>query len=176
MEGMFYSTQEVWTWWIAIYLFLGGLGGAAVVASCFTNMHLKEHKALVLWGNISAFIMLSVGSLFLFLHLLDHFAVYHVLNPLIIYYRPEAWIAWGTQFIVWMMVWSMVYTLPYMLETPFWRDMPVVGMILGWFKWLGCSVFEIPWGSWLVGDYQWYGHRVLHRLITAILPSGGVMA
>jgi formate-dependent nitrite reductase membrane component NrfD len=136
MEGMFYSTQEVWTWWIAIYLFLGGLGGAAVVASCFTNMHLKEHKALVLWGNISAFIMLSVGSLFLFLHLLDHFAVYHVLNPLIIYYRPEAWIAWGTQFIVWMMVWSMVYTLPYMLETPFWRDMPVVGMILGWFKWL----------------------------------------
>jgi formate-dependent nitrite reductase membrane component NrfD len=137
MENMFYSIQSVWTWWIAIYLFLGGLGGAAVVAACFTNMHLKEHKALVLWGNISAFIMLAVGSLFLFIHLLDHWAVINVLNPMVIFNQPEAWIAWGTQFIVWMMVWSMVYTLPYMLETPFWRDMPVIGMILGWFTWLG---------------------------------------
>jgi formate-dependent nitrite reductase membrane component NrfD len=33
MEGMFYSTQNLWTWWIAVYLFLEGLGGAAVVVS-----------------------------------------------------------------------------------------------------------------------------------------------
>ncbi len=137
MEGMFYSTQNVWTWWIAIYLFLGGLGAAAVVVSCLTNMYIKTHKELVLWGNISAFVMLSVGSLFLFVHLLDHLAVIHVLNPFGLLTKPDAWIMWGTQFIVWMMVFSMIYTLPYMLETPFWRDMPLVGTILGWFGWLG---------------------------------------
>ena len=134
---MYYSTQEVWTWWIAIYLFLGGLGGAAVVVSCMTDMYYKTHKSLVMWGNISAFIMLSIGSLMLLIHLLDHLAVIHVLNPLVIFNQPDAWIAWGTQFIVWMMVWSILYTLPYMLETPFWRDMPLIGFILGLFGWLG---------------------------------------
>ncbi len=137
MEGMFYSTQNVWTWWIAIYLFLGGLGGAAVVVSCLTNMYFKPHKQLVVWGNISAFIMLSVGSLMLFIHLLDHWAVINVLNPMILITKPDAWIAWGTQFIVWMLVWSIIYTLPYLLETKFWTEMPVVGTILGWFNWLG---------------------------------------
>lgn len=137
MEGMFYSTQNLWTWWIAIYLFLGGLGGGAVVASILTNMYLREHKALVLWGNLSAVVMLAIGSLMLFLHLLDHIAVIHVLNPLILFTKPDAWIAWGTQFIVWMIIWSLVYSLPYMQQTPFFRDMPVIGTILGWFKWLG---------------------------------------
>ncbi len=137
MEGMFYSTQNVWTWWIAVYLFLGGLGGAVVAVSCLSNMYVKTHKQLVLWGSLSAFAMLSFGSLMLFLHLLDHLAIINVLNPLVLLYKPDAWISWGTQFIVWMMVWSMVYSFPYMLETPFWRDMPIVGTILGWFSWLG---------------------------------------
>jgi len=137
MEGMFYSTQDVWTWWIAIYLFLGGLGGALVVISCLTNMYIKPHKDLVIWANLSSFAMLSVGSLMLFIHLLDYWAVIHVLNPMILVTKPDAWIAWGTQFIVWMMVWSIVYSLPYMLKTDFWTKMPVVGTILGWFAWVG---------------------------------------
>lgn len=137
MEGMFYSTQNVWTWWIAIYLFLGGLGGALVVISCLTHMYIKPHKQLVIWANLSSFAMLSVGSLMLFLHLLDHLAIIHVLNPMVLVNKPDAWISWGTQFIVWMMVWSIVYSLPYMLETKFWSEMPVVGTILGWFAWVG---------------------------------------
>jgi formate-dependent nitrite reductase membrane component NrfD len=137
MESMYYSTQEIWTWWIAVYLFLGGLGGAAVAVSILTNMYFKTHKQLVLWGNISALIMLSVGSLMLLIHLLDHIAVIHVLNPMVIINQPNAWISWGTQFIVWMMVWSFIYTFPFMLETPFWREMPLIGMILGWFGWVG---------------------------------------
>jgi len=137
MEGMFYSTQEVWTWWIAIYLFLGGLGGAAVVISIMTNMYYKTHKELMLWANISSFIMLSVGSLLLFLHLLHHIAVINVLNPMVLINKPDAWISWGTQFIVWMMVWSMVYTFPYILESPFWNRMPIVGSILKLFGWVG---------------------------------------
>lgn len=134
---MFYSTQEIWTWWIAIYLFLGGLGGGIVTVSILTDLYYKPHKKLVLWGNISAFIMLSIGSLLLFLHLLHHLAVINVLNPMVLFHKPDAWISWGTQFIVWMMVWSMVYTLPYILESPFWMKIPLVGSILRLFGWLG---------------------------------------
>ncbi len=137
MDGMFYSTQNVWTWWIALYLFLGGLGGAVVVVTCLTDIYIKKHKQLVIWGNISALIMLSVGSLMLFLHLLDPWAVIHVLNPMVLINKPDAWISWGTQFIIWMIVWSMVYTLPYLLESAFWKKMPLVGSILGAFTWLG---------------------------------------
>lgn len=137
MGTMFYSTQHIWTWWIAVYLFLGGLGGAAVVISILTNMYYKPHKQLVLWGNIGACVMLSLGSLMLFLHLLHYMAVINVLNPMVLFKKPDAWISWGTQFIIWMMVWSMVYTLPYMLETPFWKEMPIVGFFLKMFKWLG---------------------------------------
>lgn len=137
MEGMYYDTQAVWTWWIAIYLFLGGLGGATVVTSCLTNMYVKEHKPLVLWGVISAFIMLSLGSFLLFLHLLNKFNVIHVLNPMVLINKPDAWISWGTQFIVWMMVWSIIYALPYILETPFFTKMPIIGTLLKLFGWLG---------------------------------------
>jgi len=137
MEGMFYSTQEIWTWWIAVYLFLGGLGGALVAVSCLTNMYIKEHKSLVIWGNISALIMLSAGSFMLFMHLLHHLAVINVLNPMVLVNKPDAWISWGTQFIVWMMVWSFLYTLPYMIESKWWRNIPVIGWLLGLFGWLG---------------------------------------
>jgi formate-dependent nitrite reductase membrane component NrfD len=137
MEGMFYSTQSVWTWWIAIYLFLGGLGAAVVVVSCLTNMYHKTHKQMVTWGILSAFVMLGVGSLLLFLHLLDHWAVIHVLNPLGLLKKPDAWIMWGTQFIIWMMVFSMLYAWPYILETPSITKLPVIGTVLGWFGWVG---------------------------------------
>lgn len=150
MGDMFYATQEIWTWWIAVYLFLGGLGGAAVVVSIMTNMYYKPHKELVLWGNIGAFIMLSVGSLILFIHLLNPLAVINVLNPMVLLRKPDAWISWGTQFIVWMMVWSMVYTFPYMLESPFWMKMPVVGTIFRWFSWLGNLALKFhPIIGWL---------------------------
>ncbi|MCK5720599.1 MAG: polysulfide reductase NrfD [Thiomargarita sp.] len=137
MEDMFYQPQIIWTWWIATYLFLGGLGAAAVIISCASNIYIKEHKELVLWGNLSAFAMLSIGSLVLFIHLLDHIAVIHVLNPLGLLTSPESWIMWGTQFILWMMISSMIYTLPYMQESTFWRKIPIIGMILGKFGWLG---------------------------------------
>ena len=78
---MNYYTQDIWTWWFAIYLYFGGLGAATLTVAFLTDMYMKQHKELVLWGAISGIIMLSVGSALLFWHLLDHFAVIHVLNP-----------------------------------------------------------------------------------------------
>jgi len=127
---MTYSTQNIWTWWIAVYLYTGGLGAATLAVTFLTDMYLKPHRNLVLWGAGAGVVLLAVGSLMLFGHLLDHLAVIHVLNPFILFTKPDAWIAWGTQFIIWMMVWGVLYALPYMHIAPVFQKMPVVGPVL----------------------------------------------
>jgi len=125
-----FYTQDVWTWWIAIYLYFGGLGAATLAVTFLTDMYIKPHRDLVLWGAFSGVVLLALGSLMLFIHLLDHRAVLHVLNPLVLIHKPDAWIAWGTQFIIWMMFWGMLYALPYMYSTDFFDKVPVVNWLL----------------------------------------------
>ena len=127
-----FFTQDLWTWWLAVYLYFGGLGAATLTTTFLTDMYMKPHKELVLWGAWSGIVMLSLGSSMLFIHLLDHMAVIHVLNPLVLFNQPHAWIAWGTQFIVWMMVWGFLYSLPYMLESEFFNSIPVLKNVLAW--------------------------------------------
>lgn len=31
--NMTYATQEMWTWWLAIYLYFGGLGAATLAVT-----------------------------------------------------------------------------------------------------------------------------------------------
>ena len=128
--NMTYATQDIWTWWLAMYLYTGGLGAAILAVTFLTDMYLKPHRTLVLWGAGSGVVLLTAGSLLLFGHLLDHTAVIYLLNPFVIFIKPDAWIAWGTQFIIWMMVWGVVYALPYACETPLWQRMPLVGKAL----------------------------------------------
>lgn len=128
--NMTFATQEIWTWWIAVYLYLGGLGAATLVATFLTDMYLKPHRDLVLWGAFSGIVMLGLGSLMLFIHLLDHRAVINVLNPLVLIRHPHAWIAWGTQFIIWMMWWGLFYALPYMIDSPQLNRIPLLRGLL----------------------------------------------
>ena len=93
--NMSYATQDIWTWWFAVYLYTGGLGAATLAVTFLTDMYLKPHRNLVLWGAGAGVVLLSVGSGMLFLHLLDHLGAIHVLNPLAIINQPTAWIAWG---------------------------------------------------------------------------------
>ena len=127
---MTFATQHIWTWWIAVYLYLGGLGAATLVVTFLTDMYLKPHRDLVLWGAFSGIAMLGLGSLMLFLHLLHPMAVIHVLNPLVLLHKPDAWIAWGTQFIIWMMWWGIFYALPYMVDSPVFQRIPVLNLLL----------------------------------------------
>ncbi len=125
-----FYTQDVWTWWIAIYLYFGGLGAATLAVTFLTDMYMKPHRDLVLWGAFSGVVLLALGSLMLFSHLLDHRAVLHVLNPMVLINKPDAWIAWGTQFIIWMMFWGVLYALPYMYLSSFFDKVPVVNWLL----------------------------------------------
>ncbi|MBB1125364.1 polysulfide reductase NrfD [Thiospirillum jenense] len=124
--NMTYATQEMWTWWLAIYLYFGGLGAATLAVTFLTDMYLKPHRHLVIWGAGAGVVLLALGSLMLFGHLLHKSAVFHVLNPMILFNKPDAWIAWGTQFIIWMMVWGVLYALPDVRETQFPRRVPVI--------------------------------------------------
>lgn len=127
---MTYATQEIWTWWLAIYLYFGGLGAATLAVTFLTDMYLKPHRHLVIWGAGAGVVLLALGSLMLFSHLLDKMAVIHVLNPLIIFIKPDAWIAWGTQFIIWMMVWGVLYALPDVRETQFAKKTPLLKTLI----------------------------------------------
>lgn len=130
--NMTYATQDLWTWWFAVYLYTGGLGAATLAVTFLTDMYLKPHRNLVLWGAGSGVVLLSFGSLMLFIHLLDHIAAIHVINPLTFVLHPTAWISWGTQFILWMMIWGVIYALPYARETPLFQGLPLVKNILEW--------------------------------------------
>lgn len=127
-----YETQQLWTWWFAIYLYAGGLGAAILAVTFLTDMYLKAHRNLVLWGAGSGVVLLSLGSLMLFSHLLDHVAAIHIFNPLAMINQPMAWISWGTQFILWMMVWGVLYAIPYARVTPLLQRTPVLKSILNW--------------------------------------------
>lgn len=135
---MSFQTQDLWTWWLAIYLYFGGMGAAILVVAFLTDMYLKPYPRLVIWGALSGIVMLSLGSMMLFGHLLHHMAVVHVLNPLVIFQQPTAWIAWGTQFIVWMMVWGLLYALPHLKHTPVVQR---IGLLRGFWEW--------SWIRWL---------------------------
>lgn len=145
MDLMSYSTQDVWTWWIAVYLFFGGLGAATLSVTFLTDMYMKPHRALVIWGAWSGVVMLGLGSLMLFSHLLHHAAVIHVLNPLILFYKPDAWIAWGTQFIIWMMFWGALYSLPHLQACQTAQRIPPL-------RWL-LARSAIRWASELCGRH-----------------------
>nr|VFJ94257.1 MAG: Formate-dependent nitrite reductase, membrane component NrfD [Candidatus Kentron sp. LFY] len=125
-----FMTQDWWTWWFAVYLFLGGMGAAVMAVAFMTDMYLKRHPSLAISGMIASIAMLGLGSGLLFVHLLDRVAVVHVLNPLVVFNKPDAWIAWGTQFITWSMIFGVLYSLPYLVESPSFQKIPVIGGIL----------------------------------------------
>lgn len=167
------ATQSHWTWWIAIYLYLGGMGAATLSVTFLTDMYLRPHRGLVLWGAFSGVVMLGVGSLLLFIHLLHHGAVIHVLNPLALIHKPDAWIAWGTQFILWMMVWGILYALPRARECDKINTLPLIGWLLdshlvaGVAGWCGRNCKFVGWVATLNG----IGTAVYTGLVLQSFPA-----
>ena len=175
---MSYDVQTWWTWWFAIYLFFGGLGAAVMAVAFLTDMYYKKHPTLVIWGMISSIVMLGAGSGMLFLHLLHHLAVVNVLNPMVLLRKPDAWIAWGTQFITWMMVWGVLYPLPYLIESPTFLRLPVLKNVLRWklVHTAGGAVRALSQDPRLAGRHQRHRRGRVYRPAAAVLPGGGAVA
>ncbi|MBF0124471.1 MAG: polysulfide reductase NrfD [Magnetococcales bacterium] len=130
METMTYATQNIWTDWFAVYLFLGGMGSAIIAVSFLTHMYLREEKELVMWGALSGVAMMALGSSMLFLHLINKWAAIYILTPWAIFHKPDSWIAWGSQFIIWLQITAILFALPFMVAKPRLLNWPLVGAIL----------------------------------------------
>lgn len=105
--------QNAWPWLIAVYLFLGGLGGGVMVVGAVADLFLQRNDAkadrrpalfaaLVGWGA------LALGSLVLLYDLEQPFKAYLAVRNL------RSWIAWGVMFISLYMVVVPVYAYPYL--------------------------------------------------------------
>ena len=56
--------QHVWGWLIAVYLFLGGMGGATMILSYYFYA-MKKEKGVAKLGALTAVILVILGTLFL---------------------------------------------------------------------------------------------------------------
>lgn len=128
---MTYAIQTEWNWLVAVYLFLGGMGAMIMAVSIFAHSYKiggSDNRRLAWWGNWLGLMMLAVGSAMLFYHLLDHLSVWRVL--LGVFVKPDAWIAWGTWFIIFAMIGAFWYTLPLTKKMPIFESWG----IYQWFK------------------------------------------
>ena len=128
---MTYAVQVEWNWLVAVYLFLGGMGAMVMAVSIFAHIYKiggSDNGRLAWWGNWIGILMLAVGSAMLFYHLLNHLAVWRVLVG--VFYKPDAWIAWGTWFIIFAMIGAFWYTLPLTKKMPVFENW----RIYQWFK------------------------------------------
>lgn len=113
---MTFVQQTVWGWLIAVYLFLGGLGGTVLSLSALTDLFLAKdqnhsHKPAI-FGAITGFIALAVGTVFLLSDLLQPLKAYYTLL------HPTSWIFWGVVFISIYFVFTILYGLPYIKNWP----------------------------------------------------------
>jgi len=109
--------QQAWGWLIALYLFLGGMGGATmIVAHYFYSV--KKEKALAAPGSLAALIMVIVGTIFLILDLEKPELFYLALAG----FQTSSWIFRGTLILSGFMLFAALYAAG----------------LLPWFKW-------VPW-------------------------------
>ncbi|MFZ5826673.1 MAG: NrfD/PsrC family molybdoenzyme membrane anchor subunit [Bacillota bacterium] len=123
--------QDAWPLLIALYLFLGGLGGGIVALGALGDLFLQKNdeqadRRPVLFAGIVGWIALAVGSFFLMHDLEQPFKSYLAVRNL------RSWIAWGVIFITLYMGLVPLYLYPYLRGgkvTVGWQRL--AGMVLG---------------------------------------------
>ncbi len=107
-----YVPQDAWGWMIATYLFLGGLGGAVGALGIGIDRYVKRRPWLGTFSALSAFVILSIGSILLVLDLLQP------LKTIYFFRNPGSWIFWGIVFISGFMAATVIYAIPNIKEWP----------------------------------------------------------
>lgn len=131
---MTFVQQTAWPWMIAVYLFLGGLGGGVVALGFFADMFLQKNSAEAdrrpaIFAGILGFAALTLGSLVL-LHDLEQ-----PLKAYLAVRNPRSWITWGVIFITLYMGAVPLYLLPYLrgarMAAAWQRIVGVASVVLG---------------------------------------------
>lgn len=105
--------QHEWPLLIALYLFLGGLGGGVVALGAVADLFLQKNDAEaerrpVIFAGILGFLALTIGTIFLLLDLEQPFKAYLAVR------NPRSWITWGVIFITAYMGLVPLYLYPYL--------------------------------------------------------------
>ncbi len=87
--------QTAWGWMIAVYLFLGGLGGAiGAISSYFALIKKEDHPVLFGLSTLLGIGLVNFGGVFLLIHMLKPWFAFFV------WIHPSSWIFWGASFIL----------------------------------------------------------------------------
>ncbi len=126
--------QTSWSWMVAIYLFLGGLGGGAYVVGAIGSLCGPAYLQITKWGLIISWPSLAIGSLFLLAHLGSPgrflLAAANV---------GTSWISRGTFFVTFFMLISFIHFAGYVWPSDYVKNLAlnqqmflsVVGILLG---------------------------------------------
>jgi len=107
MENYIFQTE--WGWLIAIYLFLGGMGGSMVVIGYLHHVRSKENH-LAAWGSLIGVVLVALGTLFLIGDLTKPERFYLVfLSPNL---NLGSWIVRGSTILTLFMIFGALYAAP----------------------------------------------------------------
>lgn len=98
--------QTAWGWMIAVYLFLGGLGGAiGALSSYFYIIKKENHPLLFGLSTLIGIGLVNFGGIFLLIHMLKPWFAFFV------WLHPTSWIFWGASFILIYTITGIVWGL-----------------------------------------------------------------
>ena len=107
---MSFEPQHVWHWQIAIYLFLGGLGGATFALASVLHLFEDCNKKMLSIAVFSSMAFLGIGTIFLLADMLQPFKAFYALT------NPSSWIFWGVIFINGFFAIATFYIIPLLKE------------------------------------------------------------
>ncbi len=123
--------QHFWGWYIAIYLFLGGMGGGGMVVSYYFCCRRNENKLAII-SAITSLIIVIVGVFFLILDLEKPEKFYYVfMSP---YLNTHSMIVVGSSILTSFIIFGLLF---------------ITAVEFEWPGFLGKIISPLPW----------YGHR-----------------
>ncbi|WP_415237941.1 NrfD/PsrC family molybdoenzyme membrane anchor subunit [Seleniivibrio woodruffii] len=102
--------QEAFEWYIAVYLFLAGVGAGAIVAAVLADMYDREkYFSFIKAASVIGMPLVSIGIFFLYIDLGQ--GMWKPWLLLLLFVNPTSAISWGTGILTLFTIFSMLYAV-----------------------------------------------------------------
>lgn len=100
--------QEAFEWYVAVYLFLAGVGAGAIVAASLADMYDRQkYLSFIKAASIIGMPLVSIGILFLYLDLGQ--GLWKPWLLILLFTNPTSAISWGTGILTVFTILALVY-------------------------------------------------------------------
>jgi formate-dependent nitrite reductase membrane component NrfD len=100
--------QEAFEWYIAVYLFLAGVGAGSIVAAVMADMYDREkYLSFIKAASVIGMPLVSIGIFFLYIDLGQ--GMWKPWLLILLFANPTSAISWGTGILTLFTIFSMVY-------------------------------------------------------------------